>query len=528
MSDTVATGHDWAGRGKPPRPPDRAAAMPGGLRAALLAGRRGSAEQGGFGGALADFMETDAGSLDLWFGSDAAATLRRHPERLRGLIERDVVVIDRLLSTQLDAVLHQPRLQRLEGSWRGLAWLVARFAPDAPLKVRLLTATWRELERDVTRTTEFDQSQLFRKIYENEFGQAGGEPFGLLLVDHEVRHRPERRAPGAAAPVDDLIVVSALAEIAAAAFVPTVLAASPALLGVDRFEDLALSQDVTAALDGHDHARWRAMTRREEARFLCATLPRILARPPWSRELGSVFYTEDTPRSAERVWFVAGYAFAATVGRAFLSHGWPADVRGVGTDRVGGGLVLDLPDEHFVFGAETRWARASIDLALTDRQERDLVAAGLMPLNTLPYGDAAFASVRSIQANASEAPGRDPTPFQANRRISAHVNAMLCVSRFAHYVKVLGRELTGSLTDATAIERRLGQWLAGYTNLTAASSADSRARYPLVSSDVHVREMPGRPGAYGCVIHLQPYHQLDDVSTTFRLVTGIGSSGTAA
>ncbi len=144
------------------------------------------------------------------------------------------------------------------------------------------------------------------------------------------------------------------------------------------------------------------------------------------------------PGAAERVWFVAGYAFAATVGRAFLSHGWPADVRGVGTDRVGGGLVLDLPQEDFVLGAETRWARASVDLALTDRQERDLVEAGLMPLNPLPYGDAAFASVRSLQASAAEAPGRDPTPIQANRRISAQINAMLCVSRFAHYVKVLG------------------------------------------------------------------------------------------
>jgi type VI secretion system protein ImpD/type VI secretion system protein ImpC len=151
-----------------------------------------------------------------------------------------------------------------------------------------------------------------------------------------------------------------------------------------------------------------------------------------------------------------------------------------------------------------------------------------MPLNALPCGAVAFASAHSLQTNLPDAPGREPTAAQANRRISAQISAMLCVSRFAHYVKVLGRELTGSLTDADVIERRLGQWLAGYTNRNAGASSDSRARYPLVSSAVQVREMPGRPGAYGCVIHLQPHYQLDDFSTTFRLVTGIGGTSLTA
>ncbi|WP_157080729.1 type VI secretion system contractile sheath large subunit [Methylobacterium variabile] len=515
-----------SGAGAPSGPAADEPAAPG-LRVAMLAGRHSRPGGEPAGHALARFLDTDAGALARWFGPEAAAMLRRHPERLRGWLDRDIAAIDRLLSAQLDAVLHHPRLQRLEGSWRGLAWLLGRFEPDRRLKVTLLSATWRELERDLTRTIEFDQSQLFRKIYENEFGQAGGEPFGLLVVDHEVRHRPERREPGAPAPVDDVTVAGGLADIAAAAFVPTVLAASPALLGVDRFADLALSHDVTALLNGQDHRRWRVLASREEARFLCATMPRILARAPWSRAIASRWYVEDAPGPAERTWFVAGYAFAAVVGRAVLTYGWPADVRGVDTDRVGGGLVLDLPHEDFVFGAETRWARAPVDLALTDRQERDLVDAGFMPLNTLPHGGAAFASVRSLQANPPDAPDREPTSAQANRRVSAQISAMLCVSRFAHYVKVLGRELTGSLVDAEAIERRLGRWLAGYTNLSAGASAESRARYPLLSSAVQVREMPGRPGSYGCVVHLQPSYQLDDVSTTFRLVTGFAAAGAA-
>ncbi len=499
------------------------------LRDAMLAGRHSRPGVEGFAAELAAFLGDERGALARWFGAEAAADLRRHPERLRGRIDRDLAAIDRLLAAQLDAVLHHPRLQRFEGSWRGLAWLVNRFDPAKRLKLTVLTATWRELERDLTRGIEFDQSNLFRMVYENEFGLAGGEPFGLLVVDHEVRHRPAPRQAGdTAAPVDDLVVMGALADIAAAAFVPTVLGASPGLLGVDRFEDLVLSADVTTLMNGPDYIRWRSLVGREDARFLCATVPRILARPRWSADGGSLWYEEDAPTGRERTWFVGGYAFAAAVGRAFAAHGWPADVRGVASDRIGGGLVTDLPEEEIVLGPDTRWPRASLDVAFTDRQERDLVLGGLMPINTLPGGEAAFASVHSLQMPSPEAPGREPTPAAANRRISAQISAMLCVSRFAHHVKVIGRELTGSLTDAGAIERRLGRWLATYTNLTVGPSADSRARYPLVSSGVQVREMPGQPGTYGCVIHLQPYYQLDDVATTFRLVTGFGAAGQAA
>lgn len=498
------------------------------LREAMLSGRHSRPEAACFGDDLAAFLQDEQGALARWFGPGLAAALRLDPGRLRGLIDRDVAAIDRLLAAQLDAVLHDPRFRRFEGSWRGLAWLVGRFEPGRRLKIAVLSAAWRELERDLARAVEFDQSNVFRMVYENEFGQAGGEPFGLLVIDHEVRHRPEPRAAGDMAPVDDVSVMAALAGVAAAAFVPVVLAASPALLGVDQFEDLVLSHDVAALLDGAEYRRWRALTAREDARFLCVTMPRILARPRWAAPLGSMWYQEHAPSVAERPWFVAGYAFAATAGRAHLAHNWPADVRGVSTDRVGGGLVLDLPHDDFVFGAETGWGRASLDLSLTDRQERDLVLAGLMPLNTLPYGDAAFASVHSLQARQPDTPGREPSPYQANRRLSAQISAMLCVSRFAHYVKAIGRDLTGSFSDADEIERRLRKWLSGYTNANQAAASDSRARHPLVSSSVQVQELPGKPGSFGCVIHLQPYYQLDDVSTTFRLVTGFAAPGADA
>jgi len=488
------------------------------LRDAVLSGRFSRPEVAS---GLAAFLGGGPGALTRWLGPDWAAGCSR--EQLRGLIDRDVAAIDALLSAQLDAILHHPRFQRLEGSWRGLAWLVQGVEPGQALKFVVLPATWPELGRDLVRTIEFDQSNVFRMIYENEFGRAGGEPLGLIVVDHEVMHRPRPRAAGDVAPVDDVSVLSLLASVAAAAFVPVVVAASPGLLGVDRFEELALSNDVAALMDGADYARWRTLAEREEARFLCVTMPRVLARPRWAAQPDCLWYEEHAPSTLQRTWFVAGYAFAAAVARSYLAHSWPADIRGVGADRIGGGLMLGLPTEDFVFGDATAWPRASLDLALTDRQERDLVLAGLMPLNSLPFGDAAFAAVHSLQTQRPNTPGLEPTPYQVNRRVSAQISAMLCVSRFAHYIKVMGRELTGSHHDADAIERRLQKWLLAYTNTSQSPTADSRARHPLASCAVQVHDAADRPGSFGCVVHLQPHYQLDDVSTTFRLVTGFGS-----
>ncbi|MEA2727548.1 MAG: type secretion system protein ImpD [Acetobacteraceae bacterium] len=468
------------------------------------------------------------GALAIWFGETLAMELLADPDRLRGLVDRDIAAIDGLIGAQLDAVLHHPRLQRLEGSWRGLAWMIAGFDPGARLKARLLPVTWEELDRDAARASQFDQSALFRLVYENEFGSAGGEPFGLLVIDHELRHKPLPRGLSARAPVDDVSVLSSLASIAAAAFVPMVLAASPALLSVDEFADLVLSTDIAAALRDGEHARWRALTTGEDTRFLCVTVPRVLARPRWlagSQAMAGLCYEEYAPKPRHRTWSVAGYAFAATVARAQAAFNWPADVRGVSTDRIGGGLVTELTAEPFVLGADTIWNRPPLDLALTDRQEQDLVLAGLMPLNTLPYGDAAFASVHSVQARYADPVGREPTAASANLRLSAQISAMLCVSRFAHYVKVIGRELTGAFLTAPEIERRLQHWLSSYTNASQSPDPDARARHPLVSSRVSVHELSDQPGSFGCVIHLQPYYQLDDVAATFRLVTGFSSAG---
>ena len=462
-------------------------------------------------------------ALAEWFGPALALRLAADLESCRTALDRDIAELDALIGSQLDAILHHPRLRRFEGSWRGLAWLVGGLDPAGRVKVKMLNLSWAELCRDLERAIEFDQSRLFRKVYEEELGMPGGEPYGLLVIDHEVRHRP---FPGA--PTDDANALAQLAGIAAAAFVPTVLAASPALLQVEEFSDLAMAVDVADPFRAPEFTRWRSLSSREDMRFIGITLPRVLARLPWEDDPARVDgfrYTEYAPDIASRVWMTAGYPFAAVVARAFVNHAWPADVRGSETDFVGAGLVTDLPIEPFRTDPDHVWVRPPLDLVLSDRLEAALIEAGLMPLCALPYGEeAVFSAVRSLQAPASFI-GRNATAANANARLSAQLNSMLCVSRFAHYIKILGRDMVGSFKTANEMEIGLQKWLSTYVNANLEASPESRARFPLVSGHVTVRELSGRPGVFGCIMQLQPHFQLDNVATTFHLVTDIAAPG---
>ena len=478
---------------------------------------------------VAEFLTQCSGeALVAWFGRQHAERLIRSPDMFRGALDRDIAAIDALIGEQLDIVLHHERFRRLEGSWRGLAWLVRGLDPTGRIKVKLLNIAWRELCRDLERAIEFDQSQMFRKVYEEEFGSPGGEPYGLLVIDHEVRHRPSPRSARDGAPTDDVAALAALASVAAAAFSPTVVAASPALLGVDDFSDLTHVADMVAPFRGPEYARWRSLSTREDMRFVALALPRVLARPPWRDDparADGFRYAEYAPDRAARVWMSAGYAFAAVVARAFANHAWPADVRGAETDRLGGGVVADLPIETFRTDSEHVWVRTSLDVVLTDAQERALFGAGLMPLVPLAFTEEAlFSSVQSLQIAARYA-GPTAAAAGASARLSTQVNSMLTVSRFAHYIKMLGREAVGSFQTAGEVERRLQAWLSDYVNSNPRGGADMRARYPLVSGQVTVTERPGNPGVFGCTILLQPSFQLDDVSATFRLVTELAAPG---
>ena len=492
------------------------------LRDAVLAGRYFGDRHAATSARLSSFLHGRLDAADAlrdWFGDSLAHLLGAGT--LRAALDRDIAEIDALLGDQLDAVLHARTLQDLEGRWRGLAWLVGGIEPGRRIKVRLLPIKWPEICRDLERALEFDQSQTFRRIYEDEFGTPGGEPFGLMIIDHPVRHRV-----GGGSQTDDIGALMRLSAVAAAAFMPVILSLDPNVLEVDRFADLEGVRDIAAPLRSTEHLRWRSLAGRADMRFVGVTFPRLLARTPWTDDPSRVDgfrYSEYSPDTESRVWMSAGYAFAACAVRAFAAHNWPADVRGVEIDRVGGGLVTDLPAEPFASGPPYAWPRRAVEYQLSSRQEQALIEVGLMPIGVLPFGpDLVFGASRSLQAPASYT-GATAAAAEANARLSAQINSMLCVARFAHLLKVMGRDMIGSFRTADEIERQLNRWLQDYVNVDTNSTGDLRARFPLVEGNVEVRDLPGKPGVFGCTIHLRPHYQLDDVSTAFHLVTELAA-----
>jgi type VI secretion system protein ImpD/type VI secretion system protein ImpC len=496
------------------------------LRERVLAGQFFSQRDAETGGELATFLHgqsTFGDLLETWFGGMLTGFLAKGGDRLRAALDRDIAEIDAAIGDQLDAVLHHPRFLALEGRWRGLHWLISGIEPGRRIKVRLLPVSWAELCRDFERALEFDQSITFRRIYEEEFGMPGGEPYGLMVIDHAVRHRAT-----AGATTDDVGGLVQLSAVAAAAFMPTVLSLDPSVLDVDTYADLEGVRDVTAPLKGADHLRWRGLASRPDMRFVAITLPRLLARRPWTDDPGRLDgfrYGEHAPTEDSRVWMNAGYAFAACAVRAFAENNWPADVRGAEIDRVGGGLVTDLPAEPFASGPPYAWSRKAIEYQFSFRQEHALVDAGLLPVGVLPFGpELVFGASRSMQAPATHV-GTNAAAADSNARLSAQINSMLCAARFAHLVKVMGRDMVGAFRTSDEIERQLNGWLQGYVNTNINSTSESRARFPLVEGSVQVRERPEKPGVFGCTMHLRPHYQLDDVSTAFHLVTELAAPG---
>lgn len=468
--------------------------------------------------ALADFLanETAGGGLGVWFG-DAAHKLASHgdSEAIRQFLARDIAAMDALIGDLLDAILHHKDFKRLESSWRGVDYLLDQVESDEKVKVRLFNATWAELTRDFDRAVEFDQSTLFAKVYNDEYGMPGGLPYGLLLCDYAVRHRFQA---GAEQPTDDVSTLSGLTQVAAAAFAPCVISAAPELFGVPAFADLSHTQRLDAGFRLGEYQRWRRLQEREESRFLGIVLPRMLLR----NKYGDSHTREDGFRYREAgtgidswLWGNAVYGFGAVAIRAFHDWGWFADIRGAYQDREEAGVLVGLPAPAFSTSEATAYRRP-LEVELTDKKQKALEELGFIALSPCNFTK----SVVFLGTQSLHAPGdlRDPVE-RANSRLSSMLQYVLCISRFAHYAKVMARDRVGAYTTAEELEKYLNDWLRGYMLGNADAGAELKARYPLSGGSIEVSEVPGRPGIMKCVMHLQPHFQFDHMVTGFRLRT---------
>ena len=469
-------------------------------------------------GVLDRFLDAEktGEALVVWLGWPPGKLLAADVENVVRMLNRQVAELDALLSRQVNAIIHHPVFQKLESSWRGLAYLVEQADEDESIKIRVLNVSWKELARDAERAIEFDRSQLFRKIYEDEFGMPGGEPYGVLLGDYEIHPWPSAEHP-----VDDLATLTAVSGVAAAAFAPFVAAIHPSLLGLDRFAGLEQPIDLARTMGQKEFLKWRAFRDTEDSRFVGLTLPRVLMRVPYadddSRTDGFRFQEDVAqPDQSNYLWGNAAYAFGTVLMRAYAVSGWLADIRGVEEGKDSGGLVKELAVHSFSTDKQGIAPKCSTDMIVTDRQEAELSRLGFIPL--CHCKDTEYSAFHGSHS-AQKPKDYDDTVVSTNARMSSMLQYTLCVSRFAHYLKVAARDKIGAFTEAAEVEDFLYRWLQNYVTSDSQASAKVKAKYPLREASVRVREHPGKPGGYVCVAHLWPHLELDDLAAALRVKT---------
>jgi type VI secretion system protein ImpC len=449
-------------------------------------------------------------------------------------IEDRIADIDEQLSTKLNAILHSAEFQKLEATWRGLHYLVQNTETGDRIKLRVLNVKQEELVKDIEKATEFDQSALFKKIYEDEYGTYGGFPYSCLVGDYYFT-----------ASAVDLVLLKGLAGVAAAAHAPFITAPSPALFGWESFNEMNNRRDLAKGFSATELAPWNSFRESEDSRYVAMVLPRILLRNPYDdkpveqfkfNELrvkyltgkdnrpidkDGNFLSRDQPRvfqedvdhkdSRNYLWGSAAYALAARITDAFAKYGWCAAIRGV----EGGGKVEELPFHTFHTDDGDVVLKCPTEISITDRREKELSDLGFISLCHCKGKDyAAFFGGQTVN-KPKEYLTNEAT---ANARLSSSLPYVLAASRFAHYLKVIMRDKIGSFMTAGNVSTFLNQWIAQWVLLDDDAPQGIKARFPLREARVDVIEQPGKPGCYNSVVFLKPHFQLDELTVSIRLV----------
>jgi type VI secretion system protein ImpC len=434
-------------------------------------------------------------------------------------IKNMITAADEQISKQLAAVMHHPDFQRLEGAWRGLQYLVMQSETGESLKLRVLNCTKRELQKDLEKAVEFDQSQIYKKIYESEFGTPGGAPYGTLIGDFEFENHP-----------DDIGILKNISGVAAAAFCPFIAAASERMFGLERWTDLSKPRDLAKIFDTVEYTAWKSFRESEDSRFVTLTLPRTLARLPYGKNTKPIdeFEFEEVPLGKrgesisvdheEYCWMNSAYVLGAKLTDAFAKYGWCTAIRGA----EGGGKVEGLPAHIFQADDGDMDLKCPTEVAITDRREAEISRLGFLPLCHYKNTDYAV----FFGAQTTQKPKKYDRPeATANAAISARLPYMMATSRFAHYLKVIARDKIGAFMERSDVEKWLDRWIHNYVCADANPSQEQKARLPLAEAKVEVKEIPGQPGSYNAIAWLRPWLQLEELTTSLRMVAKIPKLG---
>jgi type VI secretion system protein ImpC len=429
-------------------------------------------------------------------------------------IKSRIAQIDELLSAQLNALMHHPDFQTLEASWRGLHYLVMNTETGSHLKIRLLNTNRSELVNDLEKAVEFDQSQLFKKIYEEEYGTFGGNPYSLLVGDFEFGRHPQ-----------DIGMLEKISNVAAAAHAPYIAAASAKLFDWDSFTEMNVPRDLPKGFETAELIKWRSFRNSEDSRYVALVMPHILLRLPYGPDTvpveGFNFVENVNGKDHSKyLWGNAAYAMAQRIGNAFSLHRWCAAIRGV----EGGGIVEGLPTHTFKTDQGDIALKCPTEIAITDRREKELSDLGFIALCHCKGTDyAAFFGGQTTNKpklyNTNDA--------NANSRISSMLPYILASSRFAHYLKVIMRDKIGSFMTRDNVQKFLNTWISDYVLLNDEAPQSVKAKFPLRDARVDVTEVAGKPGCYKAVVYLKPHFQLDELTVSLRLVADLPAPAAA-
>ncbi|CAO5678210.1 MAG: hypothetical protein HEEMFOPI_00311 [Holosporales bacterium] len=416
-----------------------------------------------------------------------------------------IAQIDEVITAQLNEVMHHNDFQKLEGSWRGLHYLVSKSNTSSHLKLRLFNVTRDELRKDLEKAVEFDQSQLFKKVYEEEYGTFGGHPYSCLMADFEFGRNPM-----------DVEFLDKLSNVAAAAHAPLIAAAHPKMFDIETYEELSIPRDLSKLFDSLELIKWNSFRNSEDSRYVTLVLPRVLYRLPYNGQTNpaeGITFEEDVSGADSKkfCWGNAAYVLAERITNAFTLYGWTAAIRGV----EGGGIVEGLPAYTFRSADGDIALKCPTETAITDRREKELSDLGFMSLCHCKGTDyAAFFGSQTAQKpkvyNLDDA--------NANASLSARLPYLLAASRFAHYIKVIMRDKIGSFMTKENVEVYLNSWIANYVLLNDDAPQHVKAKYPLREARIDVFDVAGKPGVYRAVVYLRPHFQMEELTASIRLV----------
>lgn len=424
--------------------------------------------------------------------------------------------IDSLLTAQMNEILHAPEVREIEGTWRGLHYLVNNTETDQKLKIRVMNIKKGELA-DILEDYEgqmWDQSPIFKKLYTEEYSMFGGEPYGAIIGAYEFSHKPK-----------DVGLLRSISGIAASAHAPFIAAAAPQLFRMESWQELPNPQDLQQIVSSPDYASWQSLRESEDARYLGLTMPRVLARLPYGSDTvpvkGFAFEEELDGKHDHYVWMNAAFAMGVNINRSHKISGWGTQIRGVES----GGTVLNLPVHSFPTDDGSVAMKCPTEIAIDDRREAELAKLGMMPILHRKNTDlAAFIGAHSLQDDETRA-GRLVDPdAQANERLSANLPYLFPVSRFAHYLKAIARDKVGTFKERGDMQKWLSEWINRYVLANPAMANDAaKAKRPLAAAEVQVDSVEGRPGYYNARFYLRPHYQLEGINASLRLVSELPS-----